>query len=250
MGSQWLCDLLSVNATAPVSDPPSDVVGELLPAPGAGGGDTEGWGSWDEGPRVCPLSRTGSRRRWRWPTWSRWWRRSFTPTPTGTVRVAHRWTRWRPAGQRCWKYGWVIDLDIEGFFDNLDHDLILKAVAHHTDDKWILMYVQRWLSAPLRRPDGTLVSRDRGSPQGASISPLLANLFMHYAFDTWMAREFPDVPFERFVDDVIVHCVSQQQAQRLRDAIAARLAECGGLRLHPDQDADRVLQDDRTAWLA
>jgi RNA-directed DNA polymerase len=92
---------------------------------------------------------------------------------------------------RCWKYGWVLDLDIEGFFDNLDHDLILKAVARHTDDKWILMYVQRWLSAPLAQPDGTPVSRDRGSPQGASISPLLANLFMHYAFDAWMAREFP-----------------------------------------------------------
>ncbi len=134
---------------------------------------------------------------------------------------------------RCFTHGWVLDLDIEGFFDNLDHDLILKAVAHHTTEKWFLMYVQRWLSAPLAQPDGTLTRRDRGSPQGASISPLLANLFMHYAFDTWMAREFPDVPFERFVDDVIVHCVSQQQAVRLREAIAARLAECGGLRLHP-----------------
>lgn len=134
---------------------------------------------------------------------------------------------------RCWTHGWVLDLDIEGFFDNLDHDLILKAVAHHTTEKWILMYVQRWLCAPLALPDETLTSRDRGSPQGASISPLLANLFMHYAFDTWMAREFPDVPFERFVDDVIVHCVSEQQAVRMRAAIAARLAECGGLRLHP-----------------
>lgn len=95
------------------------------------------------------------------------------------------------------------------------------------------MYVQRWLAAPLALPDGTRIGRDRGSPQGASISPLLANLFMHYAFDAWMAREFPDVPFERFVDDVIVHCVSRQQAVRLRDAIAARLAGCGGLRLHP-----------------
>jgi RNA-directed DNA polymerase len=134
---------------------------------------------------------------------------------------------------RCFSHGWVLDLDIEGFFDNLDHDLILKAVAHHTTEKWLLMYVQRWLSAPLAQSDGTLTHRDRGSPQGASISPLLANLFMHYAFDTWMAREFSDVPFERFVDDVIVHCVSQQQAMRVRDAIAARLAECGGLRLHP-----------------
>ena len=93
--------------------------------------------------------------------------------------------------------------------------------------------MQRWLAAPLARPDGSLSTRDRGSPQGASISPLLANLFLHYAFDTWMAREFPHVPFERFVDDVIVHCVSRQQAQRLREAIAGRLAACGGLRLHP-----------------
>lgn len=135
--------------------------------------------------------------------------------------------------QRCAEYAWAIDLDIQGFFDNLDHDLILKAVAHHTDDKWILLYVQRWLCAPLRQPDGSVVARDRGSSQGASISPLLANLFMHYAFDAWMAREFPQVPFERFVDDVIVHCVSEQQARRVMDAIASRLAECGGLRLHP-----------------
>jgi RNA-directed DNA polymerase len=134
---------------------------------------------------------------------------------------------------RCFEYAWALDLDIEGFFDNLDHDLILKAVAHHTDEKWILMYVQRWLTAPLQQTDGTLAVRGRGSPQGASISPLLANLFMHYAFDAWMAREFPHVPFERFVDDVIVHCVSEQQARRVQEAIAARLGDCGGLRLHP-----------------
>jgi RNA-directed DNA polymerase len=137
--------------------------------------------------------------------------------------------------QRCWRYGWAIDLDIQGFFDNLDHDLILKAVAHHTDDQWILLYVARWLAAPLRQADGSVTARDRGSPQGASISPLLANLYMHYAFDTWMTREFPDVPFERFVDDVIVHCVSEQQARRVKDAIASRLADRGGLRLHPEK---------------
>lgn len=137
--------------------------------------------------------------------------------------------------QRCWRYAWAIDLDIQGFFDNLDHDLILKAVAHHTDEAWILLYVARWLRAPLRHADGSVTARDRGSPQGASISPLLANMFMHYAFDTWMAREFPHVPFERFVDDVIVHCVSEQQARRVKDAIASRLADCGGLRLHPDK---------------
>jgi RNA-directed DNA polymerase len=135
--------------------------------------------------------------------------------------------------ERCWQYAWAIDLDISGFFDNLDHDLVLKAVAHHTDEAWILLYVARWLKAPLRHTDGSVSARDRGSPQGASISPLLANLFMHYAFDDWMAREFPHVPFERFVDDVIVHCVSEQQARRVKDAIAVRLAECGGLQLHP-----------------
>ena len=135
--------------------------------------------------------------------------------------------------KRCWKYAWVIDLDIEGFFDNLDHDLVLKAVAHHADEKWIHLYVQRWLTAPLEQADGTMENRDRGSSQGASISPLIANIFMHHAFDDWMAREFPHVPFERFVDDVVVHCVSEKQARKVRDAIAQRLSECGGLRLHP-----------------
>jgi len=135
--------------------------------------------------------------------------------------------------ERCWRTDWVIDLDIKGFFDNLDHDLVLKAVAHHTDQKWVLLYVERWLKAPLQRPDGTLVTRDRGSPQGSAISPLLANLFMHYAFDAWMVREFPAVRFERYCDDVVVHCRSEGQARLVRDAIAKRLAECGGLQLHP-----------------
>ncbi|GLW98835.1 group II intron reverse transcriptase/maturase [Microtetraspora sp. NBRC 16547] len=135
--------------------------------------------------------------------------------------------------ERCWRADWVIDLDIEGFFDNLDHELVLKAVAHHTGHKWILLYVERWLKAPLQKPDGTLVARDRGSPQGSAISPLLANLFMHYAFDVWMAREFPGVAFERYCDDVVVHCRSEAEAHQVRQAIAERLAECGGLRLHP-----------------
>jgi len=137
--------------------------------------------------------------------------------------------------QRCWRTDWVIDLDIQGFFDNLDHDLVLKAVEHHTDQRWIVLYVQRWLTAGLQHPDGTVAARDRGSPQGSAISPLLANLFMHYAFDSWMVREFPDVAFERYCDDAVVHCVSEQQAHHVRAAIATRLAECGGLRLHPDK---------------
>jgi RNA-directed DNA polymerase len=137
--------------------------------------------------------------------------------------------------ERCWRTDWVIDMDIRGFFDNLDHDLVLKAVAHHTDQRWILLYVARWLVAPLQRADGSLVARDRGSPQGSAISPMLANLFMHYAFDTWMVREVPGVRFERYCDDVVVHCASESQAHRVREAIAARLAACGGLQLHPDK---------------
>ena len=128
---------------------------------------------------------------------------------------------------------WVIDLDIKGFFDNLDHDLVLKAVAHHTDHKWVLLYVERWLKAPLQRGDGTLVTRDRGSPQGSAISPLLANLFMHYAFDAWMARQYPGIQFERYCDDVVIHCRSEAEAHQVRDAIAQRLDQCGGMQLHP-----------------
>ncbi len=151
--------------------------------------------------------------------------------------------------ERCWRTDWVIDLDIQGFFDNLDHDLVLKAVAHHTDQRWIVLYVERWLKAPLQRQDGSLVARDRGSPQGSAISPLLANLFMHYAFDAWMAREFPAVRFERYCDDVVVHCHSQAQAHRVREAIAVRLAACGGLRLHPDKTRIVYCKDGRRRGL-
>ncbi len=134
--------------------------------------------------------------------------------------------------QRCWEYDWVVDLDIQAFFDSVRHDLILKAVATHTDAKWVLLYVQRWLQAPLLRPDGTLESRDRGTPQGSAVSPVLANLFLHYAFDMWMAREFPNWPFERYVDDAVVHCVSERQARFLQQKITTRLAMLG-LRVHP-----------------
>jgi len=146
---------------------------------------------------------------------------------------------------RCWRADWVIDLDIRAFFDTVPWDLVLKAVAHHTDQAWILLYVERWLKAPLQRQDGTLVARDRGTPQGSAISPLLANVFMHYAFDAWMVREFPSIRFERYCDDAVVHCRSERQARQVRDAIAARLAQVG-LELHPDKtrivyckDADR-----------
>jgi group II intron reverse transcriptase/maturase len=115
--------------------------------------------------------------------------------------------------KRCWKNDWVIDLDIQKFFDTVPWDLLLKAVAAHTDQPWVLLYVERWLKAPLQRPDGTVQERDRGTPQGSAVSPVLANLFLHYAFDMWMDRTFPAVPFERYVDDVVVHCVSERQAR-------------------------------------
>ena len=136
--------------------------------------------------------------------------------------------------ERCWRYDWVIDLDIQKFFDSVPWHLIVKAVEAHTDVPWVVLYVKRWLAAPVRLPNGTLAERDRGTPQGSAISPVLANLFMHYAFDAWMAREFPTVPFERYADDAVVHCKSERQARYVRQAIADRMAEVG-LRLHPDK---------------
>jgi len=138
--------------------------------------------------------------------------------------------------KRCFENDWVIDLDIAKFFDSVPWDLMLKAVAHHLqeDQKWVLLYVERWLKAPLRQPDGTLISREKGTPQGAVVSPLLANLFLHYGFDGWMAREFPAIPFERYSDDIVVHCVSERQACYVQVAIARRLADVG-LELHPDK---------------
>ncbi|MFE7114678.1 group II intron reverse transcriptase/maturase [Streptomyces sp. NPDC057654] len=134
--------------------------------------------------------------------------------------------------ERCWKTDWVLDLDIEKFFDSVPHDLIVKAVEAHTDAVWVILYVKRWLRAPLQLPNGTLRDRDRGTPQGSAVSPVLANLFLHYAFDAWMAREFPTIRFERYVDDAVVHCASERQARMLARAIGDRLDEVG-LRLHP-----------------
>src|SRR5436190_4684360 len=102
--------------------------------------------------------------------------------------------------KRCWKQNWVLDLDVRAFFDSVPHDLLLKAVAHHTQERWVLLYIQRWLVAPMQMADGTVVAREKGTPQGSPISPLLANLFMHYAFDKWMDRAFPGCPFERYAD--------------------------------------------------
>jgi len=139
---------------------------------------------------------------------------------------------------RCWEYDWALDLDLKSFFDSLDHSLVMKAVAHHTNLRWILLYVERWLKAPLQLEDGTLKARDRGSPQGSAISPVLANIFLHYALDLWLGREFPAVPFERYADDVILHCNGKAQAQLVRDAIIKRLAQVG---LELNLDKTRVV---------
>jgi group II intron reverse transcriptase/maturase len=156
--------------------------------------------------------------------------------------------------QRCWKMDWVVDLDISKFFDSVDHDLMVKAVEAHTDSAWVVLYVKRWLVAPLQRPDGTLEARDRGTPQGSSVSPVLANLFLHYAFDKWMARTFSTIPFERYVDDAVVHCKSERQAQMVRAAIAERMGKVG-LLLHPDktkivycQDSNRGGSSEQTSF--
>jgi RNA-directed DNA polymerase len=146
--------------------------------------------------------------------------------------------------KRCFENDWVLDMDIRKFFDTVPWDLMEKAVAHHTDQKWILLYVGRWLRTPMRMPDGAVVRRDKGTPQGAAISPLLANLFMHYAFDVWMKREFPRIGFERYCDDVVVHCVSERQAHFVGDAVARRLADVG-LELHPDKTRLVYCKDSR-----
>ena len=147
------------------------------------------------------------------------------------------------ARQRCWKLDWVIDLDISAFFDNLRHDLVMKAVKHHTDLKWLHLYVQRWLTAPLQLADGTLRPRSAGTPQGGVASPLLANLFMHHAFDDWMRRHYPSVPFERYADDALIHCKSKAQAEQMLDAVRERLKECG-LELHPTKTQVVYCKDD------
>ena len=136
------------------------------------------------------------------------------------------------ARKRCWDQNWVVDIDIRLFFDSVPHDLLLKAVAHHTEERWVLLYVERWLKAPMQMADGTCRDREKGTPQGSPISPLLANLFMHYAFDRWMDREHPDAAFERYADDIVAHCSTEGQARGLRASVADRLGSLG-LELHP-----------------
>jgi group II intron reverse transcriptase/maturase len=138
--------------------------------------------------------------------------------------------------QRCWERNWVIDLDIRKFFDSVPWDLVVKAVEANVthEQRWITLYVRRWLAAPIVMPDGRTEARDKGTPQGSAVSPVLANLFMHYAFDKWLEREFPLVEFERYADDAVVHCATEQQARKVLAALEERMAEVG-LQLHPDK---------------
>ena len=147
------------------------------------------------------------------------------------------------ARERCWRYAWVLDLDIKSYFDTISHELLLRAVRKHTDCPWVLLYIERWLKAPVQLEDGTLEPRERGTPQGSVISPLLSNLFLHYTFDRWMARNYPDIPFERFADDALCHCVSEAQAKILKEALEKRFAECG-LQLHPEKTKVVYCKDD------
>jgi RNA-directed DNA polymerase len=133
---------------------------------------------------------------------------------------------------RCWRHGWVLEFDIRGLFDNIDHSLLMKAVRYHTSCKWLLFYIKRWLAASVEQADGTLRHRTKGTPQGGVISPLLANLFLHYAFDRWMTKRFPRLPFCRYADDGLVHCRTLKQAQFVKHQVAQRFAECG-LEIHP-----------------
>jgi group II intron reverse transcriptase/maturase len=134
--------------------------------------------------------------------------------------------------ERCWKYDWVLEFDIKGLFDNIDHELLLRAIRRHVTCKWVLLYIERWLKAPMVQEDGTTMERSRGTPQGGVVSPVLANVFLHYAFDLWMVRTHPDLPWCRYADDGLVHCRTEQEAQALKAELQARLAECH-LEMHP-----------------
>lgn len=149
----------------------------------------------------------------------------------------------RTTRKRCWETDWVVDLDIKAFFDSIPHDLVERAVAHHTHLPWVRLYTARWLRAPVQRPDGALEERTKGTPQGGVISPLLANLFLHYAFDLWMQRSFPRIRFERYADDAIVHCRSERQAREVLEAIRGRFEQCG-LELHPTKTRIVYCKDD------
>ena len=134
--------------------------------------------------------------------------------------------------QRCWQYSWLIEYDIKGLFDNIDHELLMKAVSKHTNIKWIILYIERWLKAPMQLPDGTLIERTKGTPQGGVVSPILSNLFLHYVFDVWITRNHPEAQWCRYADDGVVHCRTEQEAQQIAAELKDRFEKCR-LELHP-----------------
>ncbi len=138
--------------------------------------------------------------------------------------------------KRCWKYDWLIEFDIKGLFDNIDNELLMKAVRKHTESKWVILYIERWLKAPMKMPDGAIRERFSGTPQGSVISPILANLFMHYAFDRWMKVNNPKNPWARYADDGVVHCRTKEEAVYVLKKLTERLKECK-LELHSEKTA-------------
>lgn len=144
--------------------------------------------------------------------------------------------------KRCWQYDWVVEFDIRGLFDNISHELLMKALRHHCSCRWVLLYVERWLRVSMQQPNGALTERQQGTPQGGVVSPVLANLFLHYAFDAWVRREMPHVPFCRYADDGLLHCRSRRQAEYVMKRITERFRECG-LEIHPDKSSIVYCQD-------
>jgi RNA-directed DNA polymerase len=167
----------------------------------------------------------------------------FPPDSYGYRPGKSAWDAVGVARKRCGRSDWVLDLDLQAFFDTMPHDLLLRAVRKPTDNRWVLLYIERWLQAPVQLEDGTLEACEKGSPQGSGLSPLLSNLFLHYAFDRWMAQHHPHIPFERFADDILCHCRSEAQARWLQAVLERRFTECG-LRLHPGQTHIVYCKDD------
>lgn len=156
--------------------------------------------------------------------------------------------------KRCWRYDYVIELDVKGLFDNIDHELLMRVVHKHVRETWACLYIERWLKTPFVLKNGEKIERNAGTPQGGVISPVLANMFLHYVFDMWMKRNFPQAPFERYADDGVVHCRTKEEALYIKGCLAKRFADCK-LELHPTKtrivyckDKDRTKDEDLTEF--
>ncbi len=146
--------------------------------------------------------------------------------------------------RRCWRYNWVLEFDIKRLFDNIPHELLMKAVRKHTENKWVTLYIERCLKAPMQQQGGSITARLQGTPQGGVISPVLSNLFLHYVFDKWMQHHHASTPWCRYADDGLVHCETEKQAQELLRALRIRFVECG-LEIHPEKTKIVYCKDGR-----